>query len=87
MSSAARYYRSYIGVPLTTPDGHDIGTLCAADIIPRQHSNDKVERMEQLETLVIYELEFRQQAKIDHLIGALTRSVFSEEVQKAMAFI
>jgi len=79
------FYRSYIGVPLTTPDGHNIGALCAADIIPRQYSKEKVGRMEQLAELVIHELEFRQQVKKDRLTGALSRSGFSVEVQKAIA--
>lgn len=79
------FFRCYIGVPLITPDGHNIGTLCAADIVPRQFGSEKVERVEQLAELVIHELEMRQQAKKDRLTGALTRSGFSVEVQKAIS--
>ncbi|CAO1654029.1 sensor domain-containing diguanylate cyclase [Parasphingorhabdus sp. NYA22] len=79
------FLRSYIGVPLVTPDGYNIGTLCAADIIPRQYSDEKIDRMKQLAELVIHELELRQQAEKDRLTGALTRSGFSVEVQKAMS--
>jgi diguanylate cyclase (GGDEF)-like protein len=60
-------------------------TDSAADIVPRQYGKKKVERMEQLAELVIHELEFRQQAKKDRLTGALTRSGFSVEVQKAIS--
>lgn len=77
--------KSYIGVPLTTPDGHNIGTLCAGDIVPRQFRHPKIELMEQLAELVVYELELRQQADKDGLTGALTRSGFSVEVQKAIS--
>lgn len=79
------FYRSYIGVPLITPDGHHIGALCAADIVPRQFSNENVKWLERMAELVIHELELRQQAKKDRLTGALTRSGFSVEVQKAIS--
>lgn len=77
--------KSYIGVPLTTPDGHNIGALCAGDIVPRKFTHPNIELMEQLAELVIHELELRQQADKDRLTGALTRSGFSVEVQKAIS--
>ncbi len=77
--------RSYIGVPLTTPDGHNIGTLCALDIMPRKFLHPKIEMMEQLAELVMHELELRQQADTDVLTGALTRSGFSVKVQNAIS--
>lgn len=83
-ASAILSLKSYIGVPLTTPDGHNIGTLCAGDIVPRKFRHPKIELMEQLAELVIHELELRQQADKDRLTGALTRSGFSVEVQKAI---
>ncbi len=79
------FLRSYIGVPLTTPDGHNIGTLAALDIVPRQFGHSKVELMEQLAELVIHELELRQQTAKDRLTGALTRSGFSLAVQKVIS--
>ena len=84
-ASAILSLKSYIGVPLTTPDGHNIGTLCAGDIVPRKFRHPKIELMEQLAELVIHELELRQQAEKDRLTGALTRSGFSVEVQKAIS--
>lgn len=79
------FLRSYIGVPLTTPDGHNIGTLCALDVVPRQFRHPKTELIEQLAELVMYELELRQQAHKDALTGALTRSGFSVKVQNAIS--
>lgn len=79
------FIKSYVGVPLTTPDGHNIGALCAIDIVPRKFDPPKVELLEQLAELVIHELELRQQAVKDRLTGALTRSGFSVEVQKAIS--
>ncbi len=79
------YTRSYIGVPLTTPDGHNIGALCAMDFVPRKFSPQKVELVKRLAELVIHELELRQQAEKDRLTGALSRSGFALEVQKAIS--
>lgn len=79
------FYRSYIGVPLITPDGHHIGALCAADLVPRQYSDENVKWLERMAELVVYELELRQQGHRDRLTGALTRSGFSVEVQKAIS--
>lgn len=84
--SARLSLTSYVGVPLTTPDGHNIGTLCAGDLVPRQFQPSKVELVEQLAELVMHELELRQQADTDRLTGALTRSGFSLAVQKAITF-
>ncbi|WP_339691622.1 diguanylate cyclase [uncultured Parasphingorhabdus sp.] len=79
------FLRSYIGVPLTTPDGHNIGTLSALDIVPRQFGHSKVELMEQLAELVMHELELRQQTAKDRLTGTFTRSGFSVAVQKVIS--
>jgi GAF domain-containing protein len=37
--------RFYAGFPLKTAEGHDIGTLCAIDIKPRDVSADEVQAM------------------------------------------
>ncbi|MEP3724446.1 MAG: diguanylate cyclase, partial [Parasphingorhabdus sp.] len=79
------FIKSYVGVPLTTPDGHNIGALCAIDTVPRKFEPTKIELLGQLAELVIHELELRQQAAKDRLTGALTRSGFSVEVQKAIS--
>jgi diguanylate cyclase (GGDEF)-like protein len=83
--SGSPFVRSYIGMPLTTPDGHNIGTISAMDIVPRPFRRPKIDWLERLAELVIHELELRQQAEKDRLTGALTRSGFSVEVQKAIS--
>ena len=79
------FFMSYIGVPLVTPDGHRIGSLCGMDIVPRKFKSSKMEVLGELAELVIHELELRQQAHKDRLTGALTRSGFSVEVRKAIS--
>ncbi len=51
--------RFYAGAPLITSDGHNIGTLCAIDRVPREISEDHKLLLEDLATLVIDEMELR----------------------------
>lgn len=57
--------RSYLGVPLVSPDGYNIGTLCAIDTQPRTFDAQAVELLSQLAQLVIDELEKRQRSDKD----------------------
>ncbi len=49
----------YAGVPLTTGDGHNLGTMCVIDREPRRMSADDVAVLEDLAAIVIDELELR----------------------------
>ena len=76
------HIRFYIGVPLTTPDGYNIGTLCAIDRRPREVSAEQIEVLKDLGRLVVDELELRQMAATDSLTGAMTRRSFECEVAR-----
>lgn len=52
--------RFYAGVPLVTPNGDMVGTLCAIDQVPRQLSDKQVEALVALGRQVISELELRR---------------------------
>ncbi len=54
------YVRFYAGVPLITPNGDMVGTLCAIDQVPRQLSDKQVEALVALARQVISELELRR---------------------------
>jgi phosphoribosyl 1,2-cyclic phosphodiesterase len=49
--------RFYAGVPLTSADGHHLGTLCIMDHRPRMLDDDEIERLRQLGRMVEAELE------------------------------
>ncbi|MEH2003748.1 GAF domain-containing protein [Nostoc sp.] len=53
------YVRFYAGVPLITPKGDMLGTLCVIDQVPRQLSQKQVEALVALSRLVIDQLELR----------------------------
>lgn len=82
MVQGAPFIRSYAGVPLATPDGYNIGSLCAIDIRPRTFSPDQIDLLKNFADLVVAELELRRLADRDVLTGALTRRAFITEAEK-----
>lgn len=55
----APHVRFYAGVPLRTPDGYIIGTLCIADNQPRNFSSQDLAQLESLAATVIMQIELR----------------------------
>lgn len=55
--------RFYVGVPLTTHDGYNLGTLCVLDKTPRPVSGQEIGVLEKLAALVMDELELRRSAQ------------------------
>lgn len=68
--------RSYAGVPLQTPDGYQLGALCAIDQSPRSFAPGELALLERFSDLVMAQLELRTMAHVDHLTRALTRRAF-----------
>lgn len=76
---------SYAGVPLQTPDGYNIGSLCAIDTQPRSFDPAQMEILKGLAALVVEQLELRRIAQRDHLTGALSRRAFIGEMDRAIS--
>ena len=51
--------RFYAGMPLTTPDGYNLGTLCAIDHVPRELSESHRQLLQDLGKIVVDEMELR----------------------------
>ena len=54
------HVRFYAGVPLITPQGDMLGTLCVIDQVPRELNQKQVEALVALSRLVIDQLELRR---------------------------
>lgn len=54
------HIRFYMGMPLRTPCGRNVGSLCAIDTVPRTPSDEDYETMRELGALVVDELELRR---------------------------
>ncbi|MCR5876705.1 sensor domain-containing diguanylate cyclase [Phenylobacterium sp. J426] len=78
------HIRSYLGAPLSTPDGYNLGTLCAIDTVPRAFDARHQDVLENLAALVVEAFELRMIAQRDHLTGALTRRGFFAEADRVL---
>jgi eukaryotic-like serine/threonine-protein kinase len=56
-------FRFYAGVPLITPDGHNLGTLAVADTEPRRVSDAEIATLEDLAAMALHEMELRRAAR------------------------
>ncbi len=74
--------RSYLGVPLRTPDGYNVGSLCISDRVPRTFDDRQTQILSKLAEIVVEQMELRQIAKLDAMTGALSRRGFFAEVEK-----
>jgi len=79
------HIRSYLGIPLATPDHYNLGALCAIDTEPRTFDAREVALLERFAALVTREMELRQIASTDPLTGVATRRAFLHEADKLLA--
>ena len=79
------HIRFYAGVPLRSPEGHDIGTLCAIDTVPKAFDGQKLQILADLARVVMDQLELRRLASTDSLTGVLSRRAFRDEAERAIA--
>ncbi len=79
--------RFYVGHPLTTRDGDNLGTICVLDREPREVTEEQTQVLRDLAGLVVQQLEVRLEARhlvqayetrlheVQHLADALQRSL------------
>lgn len=63
----------YAGVPLKTPEGHPIGTLCVLDVKPKVFTESQKKALEILSNQVLKLLELRKSAVILHRNNQILR--------------
>ena len=81
----APFLRSYIGAPLTTADGFNIGTICAFDSKPREFTPGDTEMIKKCAELVMTQLELRNLANTDFLTELLNRRSFVSGLERELA--
>lgn len=80
------YVRFYAGVPLMTPQGDMLGTLCVIDQVPRELSQKQVEALMALSRLVIDQLELRRSlAEVSRISGELVEQEQAARVTSEVA--
>ena len=76
--------RFYAGTVLQSPEGHNLGTLCVVDQVPRRLSRFQVETLQDLGQLVMREMELRRKATRCSTTGATLRTQFMEQAQREL---
>ncbi len=79
------HIRSYAGIPLRTPEGYNVGSLCAMDSRVRSFTAAEIAILANFANIVSDELELRMVAQVDFLTGALTRRGFVEQAEREIA--
>jgi signal transduction histidine kinase len=69
-------FRFYAGAPLKTAEGHNLGTICVIDRVPRDVTDDEAATLADLADVVIDELELRLAARREADRLEQTRSDF-----------
>ncbi|MBW4653343.1 MAG: GAF domain-containing protein [Kaiparowitsia implicata GSE-PSE-MK54-09C] len=75
--------RFYAGVPLTTADGFNLGTLCVIDRQPRPVTEEQIQQLRHLASVVMDQMELRLAARkaVSELSGALeTARMLGQEI-------
>jgi len=79
------HIRFYVGVPLRSRDGYNVGALCSMDTKVRDLSPEQITVLEDLARLIVDELELRIQASTDSLTGVMSRRAFDEQAEREIA--
>ena len=79
------HIRSYLGAPLRTPDGYQVGALCVISNQVRRFTSEDREIIKRFSDVVVSQVELRQLASEDSLTGMLTRRAFDQAVFDAIA--
>lgn len=61
--SAEGGIRFYAGAPLKTSEGHQLGTVCVTDSVPREATQEQLNMLQTLSSVVMDELDHRLAAK------------------------
>lgn len=75
----------YIGVPVMSPDGYPVGTLCAINTEPQTPTEAQQSLMMDLAHLVESELRLRQESSTDPLSGLMNRRSFGRIADREIA--
>jgi len=68
--------RCYLGAPLTTPDGYNIGSICIMGTEPRTFSASERDILKGFAGIIVTQLELSQAVRRDGLTSCFSRSAF-----------
>ncbi|MEM7028112.1 MAG: PAS domain S-box protein [Chloroflexota bacterium] len=72
------HIRFYAGYPLSTPDGHRVGTLCVLDTQPHSFDDEQIEILQDLANIAQTELNLAEVKQLQADLTTLTHSLEDE---------
>lgn len=78
------HIRAYAGAPLTSPDGYNLGALCAMHRRRHDFMPGDIDLLQRFAKVVVEQMELKTLAHRDSLTGALTRRAFKDAVSVAL---
>jgi two-component sensor histidine kinase len=79
--------RFYAGVPLTTSDGHNLGTLCVIDKEPKPIDQSQIEDLKDLASVVMDHMEMRLAARHAVSQAQLMAKEIDHRVMNSLQFV
>ncbi|MBA3678188.1 MAG: GAF domain-containing protein [Sphingosinicella sp.] len=79
--------RFYAGVPLTTSDGYNLGTLCVIDKEPRPVDQDQIDDLKDLASVVMDQMELRLSARRAVSHAQLMAREIDHRVMNSLQFV
>lgn len=79
------HIRAYLGIPLCTPDGYIIGTLCAMDTVPRRFTDFEVDILRHFASLTTDALEVRSALSVDRLTGLVGHRAWIDKAEQSLS--
>jgi two-component sensor histidine kinase len=80
-------YRFYVGVPLRTQDGFNLGTLCVIDKEPRPIDQKRIDDLKDLASVVMDQMELRLSARQAIAQAQLMAKEIDHRVTNSLQFI
>ena len=74
----------YAGCPLTSPNGHNLGTMCLIDDVPREFTQEDRDILKDFAAIVEREIGLTQMATNDELTGIPNRRGFKVFAEKSL---
>jgi len=75
--------RCYLGAPLTTPDGYNVGSICIMGTEPRTFSASEGNILKGFADIIVTQLELSLAVRRDGLTGCFSRSAFERLLRDA----
>jgi PAS domain S-box-containing protein len=71
--------RTYIGIPLITPEDYVLGTICVLDVVPREFTKEQIQGLELIRNLVMMQLKqmlvLRKALQTDRALVKVTQGI------------